>query len=54
MRTHAGMAALGWDDLQLAVVCLDDLAGDGQAQAQAHVARGVERRRDLLCDGLRT
>src|SRR5471032_82998 len=40
----AGLAGLRRDDLQLAVVRLDDLAADGQAESESHGARGEKWR----------
>ncbi len=42
------LASFGREDFQFAVVDLDDLAADGQSKAQAHIARGEERRRSFL------
>ena len=45
-----GVAGFGSNDFQLAMMGLDDFSADGQAQAQANVARG-EKRRGCFLDG---
>ena len=47
------MAGLRAHDFQLAVVGLDDLPADRQAESQADISRGVERRGNLLAQQFR-
>jgi hypothetical protein len=44
----ARLAGLRGHNFQLAVMCLDDFLADGEAKAEADVARGEKWRRRLL------
>ena len=39
---EAGLTGLGRDDFEFSVMGLDDFAADGEAEAEADIARGVE------------